>query len=96
MKPDYAEAFNNRGNAKNSLGRREDAISDYDEAIRLKPDYAEAVSNRGITKFRLDRHEDAISDYDEAIRLKPDFVTYRRRAEAHLHLRHLDEGTTRS
>ena len=43
----YAEAYNNRGAAKAALGRHDDAIADYDEAIRLKPDHAEAYYNRG-------------------------------------------------
>ena len=71
-KPDYAEAYNNRGAVKDDLGRPEDAIADYDEAVRLKPDLAEAYNNRGNTKHGLGRHENAIADYDEAIRRKPD------------------------
>ena len=74
LKPDYAEAYNNRGAVKDALGRHDDAIADYDEAIRLKPDYAEAYNNRGAVKDALGRHDDAIADYDEAIRLKPDYA----------------------
>ena len=72
LKPDYAEAYMNRGAAKNALRRHEDAIADHDEAIRLKPDLVEAYTNRGSAKQALRRHEDAIADHDEAIRLKPD------------------------
>ena len=74
LKPDFAEAYNNRGVAKAALGQRAEAITDFDEAIRLKPDFAEAYYNRGITKAELDHHEDAITDYDEAIHLKPDYA----------------------
>ena len=74
LKPDYAQAYNNRGNVKVLLERHEEAIADYDEAIRLKPDYAQAYYNRGNAKGRLERHEEAIADYDEAIRLKPDYA----------------------
>ena len=74
LKPDLAEAYNNRGNAKSDLGRREEAIEDHDEAIRLKPDYAVAYNNRGVAKNDLGRREEAIEDHDEAIRLKPDLV----------------------
>ena len=74
LKPDYADAYNNRGAAKYLLGRHDDALADYDEAIRLKPDYAEAYYNRGATKYLLGRHDDALADYDEAIRLKPDYA----------------------
>lgn len=34
LMPDSAAAYNNRGNAKDALGRYEEAIKDYDEAIR--------------------------------------------------------------
>ena len=71
-KSDFSEAYNNRGNAKSSLGRHEEAIADYDEAIRLKSDNAEAYYNRGVTKNNLGRHEEAIADYNETIRLKSD------------------------
>ena len=83
LKPDYAEAYNNRGAAKHELGRHEDAMADYNEAIRLKPDYAEAYRNRSAAKGSLGRHEDAMADYNEAIRLKPDYAeAYRNRGAA--------------
>ena len=56
------------------MERHDEAIADYDQAIRLKPDYAEAYNNRGNAKRALERHDEAIVDYNEAIRLKPDFA----------------------
>ena len=44
--PDYAEAFNNRGNAYSAKGDYDRAIRDYDQAIRLNPDNALAISMR--------------------------------------------------
>jgi tetratricopeptide (TPR) repeat protein len=49
LKPDYVEAFNNRGLAYFNLGQYQRAIEDYDNALRLKPDYVEAYNNRGVT-----------------------------------------------
>ena len=74
LKPDFDEAYNNRGVVKNFLGRHQDAIADYDIAIRLKPDFAEAYSNRGSTKNLLGQHQDTLADYDKAIQLKPDYA----------------------
>ena len=74
LKPDYAEAYSNRGNEKNTLGRHEDAIADCNQAVRLKPDLAEAYNNRGNAKSDLGHHEDAIADYNQAVRLKPDLA----------------------
>ena len=75
LKPDYADAYNNRGVAKDDLGQHFAAIADYDSAIRLKPDYANAYNNRGVAKGNLGQHFAAIADYDTAIRLKPDDAT---------------------
>ena len=71
LKPDYANAYNNRGSAKDELGQPEAALADYNEAIRLDPDMANAYNNRGITKDTLGQPEAALADYNEAIRLKP-------------------------
>ena len=75
LKPDFAEAFNNRGNAKADSGQYAAAIADYDEAIHLKPGFATAFNNRGASKAVLKQYGDAIADCDTAIRLKPDLVT---------------------
>ena len=74
LRPDYVEAYNNRGAAKNLLGKHQEALANYDKVIQLKPDYAEAYSNRGVTKSLLGKYQDAIADYNEAIRLKPDYA----------------------
>ncbi len=93
LNPDYAEAYYNRGNAKNALGRHDDAIADYDEAIRLNPDDAEAYNNRGNVKNALGRHDDAIADYDEAIRLNPDYaLAYNNRGVAKADLKRYDDA----
>ena len=41
--PYYHQAFFNRGLARESLGDRSGAISDYSEALRIKPDYTAAA-----------------------------------------------------
>ena len=74
LKPDFAAAYNSRGNAKALLGRHDDAIADHNEAIRLQPDGAAAYNSRGASKAALGRHDDAIADYNEAIRLQPAYA----------------------
>ena len=39
LKPDYAEAFYNRGNALQELKRFDEALASYDKALALKPDH---------------------------------------------------------
>ena len=47
LKPDYAEAHNNLGNAFKDRGKLDEAAACYRRALELKPDYAEAHSNLG-------------------------------------------------
>ena len=74
LKPDYADAYSNRGIAYRNLGQHQRAIEDYNEAIRLNPNYAMAYSNRGIAYSSLGQHWRAIEDFNEAILLNPDYV----------------------
>ena len=69
LKPDYAMAYNNRGIAKSTLGRHEEAIADLDEAIRLKPDFTMAYNNRGRANISLNRVDKARRDFEAAIAL---------------------------
>ena len=72
LKPDYADAFNNRGGVRYGMGDLEGALKDYNEAIRLKPNFVEAFFNRGVTLYKKSDLEGELKDYNEAIRLKPD------------------------
>ena len=87
LKPDYADAYNNRGVAKLKLERFKESIADFDEAIRLKPDYADAYNNRAAARLNLGHYRKSIADFDEATRLKPDYAgAYRNRGTAHRQL----------
>ena len=71
---DTAEWHFNQGNKLAEQGRYEQAIEDYDQAIRLNPEDADAYYNRGIVYYELGQLERAIEDYDEAIRLNPEYT----------------------
>ena len=47
LKPDFAEAHSNLGNALKDLGKLDKAVACYRRALELKPDSAEAHSNLG-------------------------------------------------
>ena len=38
INPNYAEAYNNRGNVLTILKRREEAMKSYDKALKINPD----------------------------------------------------------
>ena len=56
------------------LGRFEEAIAQYDEAIRLNLEQAEAYSNRCLAYWNIREFQRASRDCDEAIRLDPEQV----------------------
>lgn len=59
-----------RGSAKADIGQHEEAIAEYDQAIRLSGGSdGVAYHNRGASCLSLGRYEEAIGDYDAAIRL---------------------------
>ena len=93
MRPDYAEALNNRGNALHELKRLDEALASYDRALALQPDYAEAFNNRGIALHELKRLDEALASYDRALALKPDHAeAFNNRGNALRELKRFDEA----
>ena len=80
LKPDYAQAHNNLGNALREQGKLEEAVASLQQALRFKPDYAEAHNNLGVALRDQGKLEEAAASLQEAIRFKPDY------AEAHNNL----------
>jgi tetratricopeptide (TPR) repeat protein len=62
------------------LGRIQEAIGQYEQALRIKPDLAEAHYNLGLALAKGGRIEEAINHWEQALRSKPDY------AEAHYDL----------
>jgi hypothetical protein len=64
IKPDYAEAFSNRGNVLKELKRFDEALASYNKAIEQKPDYSEAYVNRSLVRLLLGDFERGFVDYE--------------------------------
>ncbi len=93
LRPDLAEAYNNRGNAYIDLKQYEQAINDYNEAIRLKPRYAHAYYNRALAYSDLGQHQQAIEDYTSVIQVKPEETSaYYKRGSAYFKLGNKELG----
>jgi len=52
----------------------DNALGDYNEAIRLDPKQAQVYSNRGNVWSAKKEHDKALADYNEAIRLDPKYA----------------------
>ncbi len=67
-----------------SAGRWEEAITEFDEAIRLNPRDVLAYYNRAIAYHNFGEYERAIEDYDKALGFSPrDAFAYNHRADAY-------------
>ena len=60
VKPDFAEAHYNLGNALFILGRLGEAMTQYEKALEFRPDYAEAHYNLGLALEARGRLDDAV------------------------------------
>jgi lipoprotein NlpI len=79
-----ATAHNNRGIAYARSNRNDDALADFDAAIRLNPRYQNAYVNRGDIHHFKGQDEKAIDDYDAALKLRAgDEVAYYDRGNAY-------------
>jgi len=69
IKPDYADAYINRGLARHDKGDLDGAIKDCTEAIRIKPDYAAAYYNRAGAWKQKEDYYATIADYKKYLDL---------------------------
>ena len=61
-----ADAYINRANAYDALGRSQDALRDYGRAIEVNPDDRLAYVNRAITYYRLKEYAKALADLEKS------------------------------
>lgn len=86
-------AHDTLGTSLANQGRLEDAVVEYEAALKAHPDFAQAGNNIGITLERLGRYDDAAAYLGKAVESFPNY------AEAHSNLgnvyhylgRHRDE-----
>ena len=55
-------------------GRLDEAVGEYEQALRMIPDYAEAHCNLGVALEKLHRTSEAIEQYEIALRIWPEYA----------------------
>jgi Flp pilus assembly protein TadD len=73
LKPDYAEAHNNLGNALANTGNYSQSLQHLAQALKINPDYAEAHYNIGVILVRMQRTGEALAHFRQAVALMSDF-----------------------
>lgn len=66
-----ARQANNRGLTHSQIGRNEEAIQEFSEAIRHDANYAEAYRNRGMSRARIGQYALAAEDFDQVVKIGP-------------------------
>ncbi len=72
--PDCWLAENNLGAELFLIGRTQDAIQRFQQALRLKPDYDGAYYNLGTALMSLGQTQEAIESFQQAVRIRPRYA----------------------
>jgi tetratricopeptide (TPR) repeat protein len=90
--PSWATAHNVRGNALQSLGKLDEAVAAYREALKFAPNYDAPRFNLGVVQLRS-KDPGAIATFSELIAQKPSYPdVYASRAQAYLFAERYREG----
>ncbi len=73
LKDEDGKVYALRGIARSlmQLGKNEEALTVFNEAIARAPDFAATYANRGILYDRMGQYRKAMADYETALRLDP-------------------------
>jgi tetratricopeptide (TPR) repeat protein len=74
VRPEFTEAYVNRGNVLKESGDLEGALASFQSAIAVDPGFAEAHLNRGNLLRVMRRFDEALESLDQALLVKPDYA----------------------
>jgi len=84
LNPQYAAAYNNRGDAYQALDRIDEAFKDFSKAIEFNAENAPAYINRGNIYQKMEKHSEAVQDFSRAISLNSKYaLTYNNRGSSY-------------
>jgi len=91
--PTVAQAFYNRGKYYETVGKEDNALEDYTNAIKYNSKKYKAITNRANILGRRGKLEEALAEYDKAIAIDPDQVyAYINRGNMYVRLKRSQEA----
>lgn len=72
--PTLGAAHAGRARAYERMGRRADALADYNAAVRYSPNDANVFLGRGVLRLAERDVRGALEDFDRAVQLEPDWT----------------------
>ena len=86
-------AYYSRAETYKDLGRADEALASYAQAIAINPGFIHASYRRGVVLQQIARLPEAIASYDQVLQLKPDhFDSHANRAFSLFALGRHEEG----
>src|SRR5258706_594854 len=67
-------AFHILAAVQSSLGKKDEALANYDRALAVQPDFAETLNNRGMVLHGLKRFDEALASFDHALVVRPNYA----------------------
>lgn len=95
VKPDFVQAWTNRGFAQGKLGRHLEKFSSCAQATSYQPNFAEGWNCRGLARSDLKQYEEAIKEFNQALAIDQDFTNaWFNKGQALMELKRYDEAIT--
>ncbi|NET28311.1 tetratricopeptide repeat protein [Okeania sp. SIO1I7] len=74
-------------------GRLKEAVSAYNQALKIHPEMADTWNNRGVVLTRLKMYDEAIVSYDRALQIRADYAdAWNNRGVSLIELQHYQEA----
>ncbi|NEN88532.1 MAG: tetratricopeptide repeat protein [Okeania sp. SIO3H1] len=74
-------------------GRLKEAVSAYNQALKIHPEMADTWNNRGVVLTRLKMYDEAIVSYDRALQIRADYAdAWNNRGVCLIELQHYQEA----
>jgi len=91
--PNFADAYDARGDACCCLNRFQEALAAFERAIQLDPTYAHAYEGKGNILYNLKRYQEALLAYERAIQLdSSSSAAFNGKGDALYYLNHYQEA----